>query len=186
MKYKRTNGRVVIRTGRKRKQIIELESAGTKLHKVRSTEERRMILNRMSDDEINELISKSSNMFQKMEYAQYLSSNKPNNYSPDPEKENIDDKEVMPEKKTMSFNIYAYDRIYLDGEIEDGCLTLVSNVFGKDYDSEKTYFFSKEQTEKLFGIISLDGFIELCRKEDLIGMEEFLKKNSIQPGTYIW
>ena len=88
--------------------------------------------------------------------------------------------------KEVSFSIYERDGAYLDGIIKDSCLTIISNVFGDMGDSEKTYAFSKELTEKLFGLIDLDDFIALCRSEGLGGMEEFLKKNKCYPATFVW
>ena len=87
--------------------------------------------------------------------------------------------------KDMKFVIYDYGCVALDAEIEDGKLTLVSNVFG-EYDSEKTYSFSKEGTEKLFSIISIDDFVSLCRKENLMGMEKFLERNDIKYASFTW
>ena len=44
---------------------------------------------------------------------------------------------------------------------------------------------SKSESEKLFELISLEEFIDLCRKEKLIGMEEFFHKNDIQVQTFV-
>ena len=81
--------------------------------------------------------------------------------------------------QNQSFNIYSERYVHLFGEITDGCLHLESDVYGDDYDSEKHYMFSKEETAKLFSLISLKDFIALCRKEYLIGMERFLEENGI-------
>ena len=78
------------------------------------------------------------------------------------------------------FTIYEQDNTTLRGDITDGCLHLESNVFG-DYDSEQHYSFSKEDTEKLFGMISLEDLIQLCVDEHLYGLDIFLKKNGIKP-----
>ena len=80
---------------------------------------------------------------------------------------------------SQTFNIYSERYVHLFGDITGGCLHLESDVYGDDYDSEKHYLFSKEETAKLFSLISLEDFIALCRKEDLIGMERFLKENGI-------
>lgn len=85
----------------------------------------------------------------------------------------------------MSIQIYARDNVYLDAIIEDDVLTIVSNVFGK-YDSEMTYSFSKEQTERLFKLISFEDFIITLREKDTEWMEEFLKENNIKPATFVW
>lgn len=79
----------------------------------------------------------------------------------------------------QKFIIYDEKYVHLSGEISDGCLYLESDVYGEEYDSEKYYSFSKEETEKLFSIISLNDFITLCQTRRLIGMEDFLEKNCI-------
>jgi hypothetical protein len=52
-----------------------------------------------------------------------------------------------------------------------------------DYDSEQHIDFSKDATEKLFSLISLDEFIVLCRKEHLIGLDKFLNEKGIERKT---
>ena len=86
----------------------------------------------------------------------------------------------------MTFTIYSEQNISLTGKIIDGCLSLESNVYGDEHDSEKHYEFSKEETEKLFNLITKDDFIELCKKKRLIGMEEFLDKNHIEYKTFTY
>ncbi len=81
------------------------------------------------------------------------------------------------------FVIYNEEFVTLEGDIKCGCLHLESNVYGEDYDSEKHYTFSEEDTEKLFSIMSLDEFIEACRKGHLMWLEDFLEENDIHPGT---
>ena len=81
-------------------------------------------------------------------------------------------------------SIYDERYVHLFGEISDGCLHLESDVYGDDYDSEKHYMFSREETEKLFSIISIEDFISLCREKHLIGMEEFLEENNIIYQTH--
>ena len=81
------------------------------------------------------------------------------------------------------FTIYDEISVYLGGEIKDGCLHLESDVFG-EFDSEQHYSFSKEDTDKLFLLISFEDFCELCRREHLSGMREFLEKNGIKPGVF--
>ena len=58
-----------------------------------------------------------------------------------------------------------------------------SEVYGEEYDSEKHYIFSLEQTNQLFSIISFEDFLESCRAGGLLWMEMFLIKNNIQPKT---
>ena len=86
--------------------------------------------------------------------------------------------------KDIKITIYDELYIHLFGDITNGCLHLESAVYGDDYDSEKHYSFSKEETERLFSIISLEDFILLCREKRLIGMEAFLKRNNISFKTH--
>ena len=86
--------------------------------------------------------------------------------------------------KDQSFSIYSERYVYFWGDIRDGCLHLESNVFGEEYDSEKHYTFSKEETDHLFEIIPLDEFIKKCREGHLIWMEQFLDENGIEPSTF--
>lgn len=84
--------------------------------------------------------------------------------------------------KDQAFNIYSERNLSLSGEIREGCLHLTSEVWG-DYDSEQHIDFSKDATEKLFSLISLDEFIALCRKEHLLGLEKFLNEKGIERKT---
>lgn len=86
--------------------------------------------------------------------------------------------------KEQSFAIYNERYVHLNGDIDqDGCLKLLSEVYGEDYDSERHYSFSREETDKLFSIISLEDFISLCQEQRLAGMEKFLAENHIMYGT---
>ena len=85
----------------------------------------------------------------------------------------------------ISIQVYARDHVYLDAIIENDALTVVSNVFG-DYSSEKTYSFSKEQTERLFELIKFEDFIDTLRQRDIEWMEVFLRNNDIKPATHVW
>lgn len=80
--------------------------------------------------------------------------------------------------------IYSEKHVSLNGKIINGSLSLESNIYGEGYDSEKHYTFSKTETEKLFSIITKEDFVKLCRKERLIGMENFLKENGIRYETF--
>ena len=88
--------------------------------------------------------------------------------------------------KDCKFDIYHERYVYLGGEVKDGCLHLISEVYGEEYDSEKNYTFTKEDTEKLFQIYTLEEFIDYCRQHRLIGMEYMLQKNNINPTTFVW
>lgn len=52
-----------------------------------------------------------------------------------------------------------------------------------NYDSEQHIDFSKDATEMLFSLISLDEFIALCRKEHLIGLDKFPNEKGIERKT---
>lgn len=51
---------------------------------------------------------------------------------------------------------------------------------------KKYYSFSKEETEKLFSIISVEDFIALCKKKHVGGMEDFLEENKIAYEAFCW
>lgn len=85
----------------------------------------------------------------------------------------------------VRISVYHENPVFLDLNIVDGCLRMDSEVFGPSYDSEAHYNFSKEETEKLFQLISVEDFVELCRKEHLEGMERFLKKHRIDYDLYV-
>ncbi len=85
--------------------------------------------------------------------------------------------------KDQKFVIYKEKDISLSGQIAGGCLSLDSEVHGDDFDSEKHYSFTREQTELLFEIISLDDFLKLCREKHLLGMEGFLSEHDLKPLT---
>lgn len=85
--------------------------------------------------------------------------------------------------KDQVFTICREPHIFFGGEIKDGRLHLVSEVYG-EYDSEQNYSFSKEDTDKLFSLISLEDFCALCRREHLQGMDAYLEKHGIRPGVF--
>ena len=86
--------------------------------------------------------------------------------------------------RDQSFDIYSERYVHLYGDIKDGCLHLESLVFGEEYDSEKHYSFTKEETERLFEILPLKEFIELCRHEHVSGMEAFFTEHGLEPATF--
>ena len=92
--------------------------------------------------------------------------------------------------KDRSFICYRTQVSYLGGEVKDGRLRIYSEVYGDGdkypYDSERTYDFTAEMTERLFSLISLDDFVKLCREKYTLGMEEFLRANSIEFKTFTW
>ena len=83
--------------------------------------------------------------------------------------------------ENTAFTIYKNPGIYDGGGIKDDCLYIDSEISGADDfpDSERHYRLSKDETAKLLSTITLDRFIELCKSEGLIGMEEFFNSNGI-------
>ncbi len=81
------------------------------------------------------------------------------------------------------FEICNENYRYLSGKLSDGCLHLKSEVWGDDYDSEKHYDLSREETDILFRAMSLDDFLDECAKEGLEWMEDFFKDIGINPRT---
>jgi len=75
-----------------------------------------------------------------------------------------------------------FGRSYLGGEITDGVLTVESEVYGGDdwYDSECYYTLTKESTEKLFSLVTVEEFEEIGRTCNLIGLLSFLDRNDIE------
>lgn len=92
-------------------------------------------------------------------------------------------KELISGEKDISFTCYADRYIYMGGNISDGVLSLTSEVYGDDYDSERHYIFTKEETEKLFSIVTLDEFIELGKEGHCSGLESFLSAHGIRFDT---
>lgn len=75
---------------------------------------------------------------------------------------------------TERINIYLRGAGFLDIKIENGQLEFYSEVWG-DYDSEAFYVLSKADTDKLFSIVSLDEFIDICRqKNSVLGIKKYL------------
>ena len=87
--------------------------------------------------------------------------------------------------KDMSFVFYSGSGVYFGGDIRGGCLKLESEVWG-DYDSEGHYDLTKEETEKLFELITPEEFIELGRSERLLGVLEFFEKNGIKYSEFVF
>ena len=81
--------------------------------------------------------------------------------------------------KDMSFTLYSSKNVWFYGDITNGCLSLTSEVYGEDYNSEKHYTFTKEETMKLFSIISVEDFIEASKKGGTMWLTDFLWKNDI-------
>ena len=82
-----------------------------------------------------------------------------------------------------SFTIYRDNAGFFFGDITNGCLHLESDVDGDGVfpDMERHYAFSREDTNRLFSLISLADFISLCRKKGLSGLERFLADVGVAP-----
>ena len=80
----------------------------------------------------------------------------------------------------QDIRIYSEKGASFSGKIKNDCLSLTSEVWGA-YNSEQHIEFSKEQTEKLFSLISLEDFLKICREKKVSGMWEFLDANDIHP-----
>ena len=90
--------------------------------------------------------------------------------------------------KDQTIVCYKGSSSYLGGEIKDGKLHLESDVYGVNSGEggEKHYSFSKEETQKLFSIISIEDFKALCKKKRVGGMDEFLEENGITYESFCW
>ncbi len=66
----------------------------------------------------------------------------------------------------QTFSIYGGGSVYLDGGIYNGRLFLESEIIGdEDYpDSTVHYSFSKEDTDKLFSIMTLEDLLYSAEK----------------------
>lgn len=98
--------------------------------------------------------------------------------------EMVEDDDASRPVYDRDFVVYNVGDVSLSGTIRNGCLHLESFVYGDEYDSEKYYDFTAEDTKKLFALMDFDSFIDSCRKGNLIWMEKFLNENNIHPHTY--
>jgi hypothetical protein len=83
------------------------------------------------------------------------------------------------------FVIRDDEHVSLTGRIASGCLHLASCIYDEDFESDMYYDFTKEDTDKLFQVLSFDEFIELCINEGLLGLNEFLKEHDIKVDKYV-
>ena len=100
--------------------------------------------------------------------------------------EGIENDDVNVPVNDREFVVYDEYAVKLIGSIKDGCLHLESSVYGEEYDSEKYYDFTLEDTRKLFDLIKLEEFIESSRKGHIMWMEQFLENNDIHPKTFCY
>ncbi len=98
--------------------------------------------------------------------------------------EAIEDDDLSAPVRDQEFVVYNEKNVALTGAIRNRCLRLESFVYGKDYDSEKYYDFTEDDTKKLFSKITIDDFIKACRDGHLMWLEEYLKENDIKPKTF--
>ncbi len=85
----------------------------------------------------------------------------------------------------LSFTCYAQRYICLSGDIFDGCLSLTSEVYGDNYDSEGHYTLSEKETEKLFSLLNLNEIIELSQRGNLSGLLAFMDSHGITYDTTV-
>lgn len=100
--------------------------------------------------------------------------------------ERVENPEIIIPIADREFTVYNEQYVTLNGSIKDGCLHLESCVYGEDYDSEKYYDFTEEDTRMLFTLISFDDFIRYCKEGHLMWMETFLQENDIHPKTFCY
>ncbi|MGN1168075.1 MAG: HD domain-containing protein, partial [Lachnospiraceae bacterium] len=89
------------------------------------------------------------------------------------------------EVQDQSFTIYSENSRGLYGKLKQGCLELISEVYGEDYNSEKHYRLTKEDTFKLYLGVGIEKFCELCRQGGTEAMEHALNANGIQYEEYV-
>ncbi|MBQ9826041.1 MAG: hypothetical protein IJM61_02520 [Firmicutes bacterium] len=92
---------------------------------------------------------------------------------------------TMPEDQ--SFVCYQDKERRFSGEIKDGCLSLDYAEFepGGDEGFTKKYFFSGEETAKIFAGMTLKSFINLCAR-GTAGLERFLERHKIEYTARDW
>ncbi len=86
--------------------------------------------------------------------------------------------------ETRKFDIYHNRGVYLGGTLHNGCLSLLSEVYGPR-DSEAHYTLDRKNTQKLLSIITLDELIEYGRRYLLIGLIDLFEKNQIMYSEYV-
>ena len=86
--------------------------------------------------------------------------------------------------ETRKFDIYHNRGVYLGGTLQNGRLSLLSEVYGPR-DSEAHYTLDRKNTQKLLSIISLDELIEYGRRYLLIGLIDLFEQNQIKYAEYV-
>lgn len=82
------------------------------------------------------------------------------------------------------FTIINEGDIYIGGNIWRGALGITSEVDGP-YTSEMGYNLTKEETDKLFSIISLEDFIKMVHDGGCMEMTEFFDKHQIKYESHL-
>jgi len=77
------------------------------------------------------------------------------------------------------FTIYNEGDVYIGGNIFRGALNIKSEVDGP-YTSEMGYYLTKEDTDKLFLIISFEDFIKMVHDGGCMAMTEFFDSHEIK------
>ena len=79
----------------------------------------------------------------------------------------------------QKFIIINEGNVYIGGEIWRGTLNIKSEVDGP-YISEMGYYLSKEETNKLFSLITLEGFIKMVHDGGCMAMTDFFDAHGIK------
>ena len=82
----------------------------------------------------------------------------------------------MEDKK---FIIINEGNVYIGGEIWRGTLNIKSEVDGP-YTSEMGYYLSKEDTDRLFSLITLEDFIKMVHDGGCMAMTDFFDGHGIK------
>ena len=88
--------------------------------------------------------------------------------------------------KDTSFSIKSEKNYSFYGNITQGEIHLTSTVRGDDWDSEKLYTFSKEDTAYILSLMSIEEFRDFCAEKDVEGLDEFIKEHHLNPNIGIF
>lgn len=72
------------------------------------------------------------------------------------------------------------------GDIENGCLHVEANTYFEDYAPERQWFLTKEDTDKLFSIMTLEEFIKFASAANWEEIEDMFEKHGIEPEIFIF
>ena len=85
-------------------------------------------------------------------------------------------------KKNNTFHIKSQNNASFYGDITGGKIHLTSMVYGDDWDSEKHIDFSKEDTQYILSMMSIEEFRDFCAEKDLNGLYDFIKEHKLNPS----